>query len=337
LRRKGILHLSEWNAQQSSRIGGETRARDADRNRARERARPLLRYWLKKVERAIVGGDLEPIDYFTAKELTNYPSANEGRCYAGEKRIASNIGRCERSARQSLKRMKDAGLLICRRGGPGRTASWFFTFQGLSIFEGVIPADRQYRGQHRQSSAGLDRKRTAAKPSEEDSPIEHEPPPTPAQAEPSGEHHRPAKDASGDPPLQGKIITGEITFSEFWLAAGQTGPEGFARTEWSRLSSEDRFAIRQRLERDGRLDLRRMYAGVWLRERMWTEPAEPRGRITDNRPPQIVVLDPYSSAWTVERERRIAAGEPVGFMDTEAKRGKGWTVRSHGAAPSSTT
>jgi hypothetical protein len=305
---------------QPFRVVGGTDTAPAERAKARERARPLLKYWLKKVERAIVAGDLQAIDYFTAKELTNYPSANEGRCYAGEKRIASKIGRCERSARQSLKRLKAAGLVMCRRGGPGRTASWFFTFQGVSIFDGGSPKERQGAAQDRQNIAGLDRQRTAAKPSEQDSPVERKPPPTPTAEPAEAPKGQPIEDDAVEPALDGEIITGEMTFAEFWLASGRRGDEGWARAVWRKLSSDDRFSIRQRLDRDGRLDMRRMYAGGWLRERMWEEPARARPEIVEIVTPEMVVLVARSPEWIAERERMIAAGESelVRLMDKQA-------------------
>jgi hypothetical protein len=63
------------------------------------------------VERAVIDGQLSAIGYLVAKELTNYPSANEGRCYASQRRIAGKSGSCERTAREALRRLWSAGLL----------------------------------------------------------------------------------------------------------------------------------------------------------------------------------------------------------------------------------
>jgi hypothetical protein len=47
---------------------------------ARKRARPILKEWLRRVELAVMAGELLPLDFLMCKELCNYPSANEGRC-----------------------------------------------------------------------------------------------------------------------------------------------------------------------------------------------------------------------------------------------------------------
>ena len=51
---------------------------------ARKRARPILRAWLRRVELYVMAGQLRSVDYMVAKEMCNYPSANQGRCYAGQ-------------------------------------------------------------------------------------------------------------------------------------------------------------------------------------------------------------------------------------------------------------
>jgi hypothetical protein len=153
----------------------------------RKHARPLLRYWMRKVEKAVLSGRLLPIDLMLAKELTNYPSANEGRCYAGQKRLGAAIARSDRTARECLKRLCQDGLLACKRGGPGRTASWTFCFKSTPIFGGEprdAPATPPVESiataaQDRKSASDLDRKSASDKPSELDPDIERKPPPTP--------------------------------------------------------------------------------------------------------------------------------------------------------------
>jgi hypothetical protein len=133
---------------------------------ARRRARPVLRNWLRKVECAVIDKKLQPLDYLMAKELVNYPSANEGYCYAGQTRLGRKLGRCDRTARESLKRLCDQGLLQCKRGGPGRTASWTFCLDKTPIF-GNPPNDDPSKTisiQDRKTPAGLDRKDPSGKP-----------------------------------------------------------------------------------------------------------------------------------------------------------------------------
>ena len=61
-----------------------------------------------------------------------------------------------------------------------------------------------------------------------------------------------------------------MSFSEFWLAMGQTGREGYARAQWGKLSVPDKAAIRGRLSRPWSWapDL---WAGTWLKGRCWEE------------------------------------------------------------------
>jgi hypothetical protein len=164
-------------------VGGKDSSEQNSLEEARRRARPLIRYWLGKVERAVLSGRLLPIDLMIAKQLVNYPSANEGRCYAGQTALGKAVARSVRTARESLARMRCDGLLACKRGGPGRTASWTFCFKNTPIFGGdprdSAPAPTissvTTAAQDRQSAACLDRQSAAAKPSEPD-PTERNPP-----------------------------------------------------------------------------------------------------------------------------------------------------------------
>jgi hypothetical protein len=318
---------------------------------ARKRARPILKEWLRRVELDVMAGQLAALDFLTAKELANYPSSNEGRCYAGQKRIGEAIGASARTARSSLKRLRDRGFVWCKRGGPGRSASWTFCVNDKPIFGGAafLPASippvekQQHSAQDRKDVSGLDRKDVAAKPSDSD-PVERDPSPLPpkavtepsgstkglpsevsqAQADPTGGKNTPV--ATGQ---DGEIITEVISFQEFWLAAGRRGHEGFARGEWRKLSPADKAAISDRLQRDGQLGLRNLWAGTWLRDRVWEEAVlaperdEPEPRST------TVHAKPGSELWRAERERLSAAGLHflVKFMDDRAASGEGWSVQ----------
>jgi hypothetical protein len=62
----------------------------------------------------------------------------------------------------------------------------------------------------------------------------------------------------------------EMTFPEFYLAMGRAGKENYARSEWRKLSAVDKAAIRDRLRRPHSWAAG-MYAGNWLRDRVWEE------------------------------------------------------------------
>jgi hypothetical protein len=304
---------------------------------ARKRARPVLRAWLRRVELDVMAGQLAALDFLTAKELTNYPSANEGRCYAGQERLGAALGSSARTARSSLKRLRDRGFVCCKRGGPGRSASWTFCVNGKPIFGGVafLPTkiapveEQQLSAQERKHVAGLDRKDVSGKPSEQDHPIERNPsplPPTTTLASSGTTRELPSEASKA---IDGEVIAGAISFQEFWLAAGRSGREGFARGEWRKLSASDKAAISDRLKRDGHLGLRNLWAGTWLRDRVWEEPPAPIEPDTPRYVPTTAVhAPPGSELWRAERERLRAAGLHfmVKFMDDRAAAGEGWSV-----------
>ena len=303
---------------------------------ARKRARPILRAWLRRVELYVMAGQLRSVDYMVAKEMCNYPSANQGRCYAGQERLGAAVGATSRTARASLKRLRDRELVDCKRGGPGRTASWTFCVNGKPIFSGVafLPTkiapieEQRFSAQDRKGCSGPDRLGCSAKPSEQD-PVERNPSPLPpTTASECGTSVGLPSEVSKA--VDGEIITGVISFQEFWLSAGRSGHEGFARGEWRKLSSSDKAAISDRLQRDGRLDLRRLWAGTWLRDRVWEEvppPIQPEGSFGPRSFPKYA--EPGSDLWRAERERLRAAGHVsvVKFMDHQAAQGKGWNVQ----------
>jgi hypothetical protein len=302
---------------------------------ARKSARPILKEWLRRIELAVMAGELTPLDYLMAKELCNYPSSNEGRCYAGQERLGAAVGATARTARSSLKRLREREFVYCKRGAPGHTASWTFCVNGKPIFGGVafLPTkiapieEQRFSAQDRKDVSGLDRKGFSAKPSEQD-PIERNPSPLPptTASEWGTAVSRPSEESNA---VDGEIITGVISFPEFWLAAGRSGHEGFARGEWRKLSSSDKVAISDRLQRDGRLDLRRLWAGTWLRDRVWEEAAPPKPEADFGSRSFPKYAEPGSELWRAERERLRAAGQAflVKFMDHQAAQGKGWNVQ----------
>jgi hypothetical protein len=299
-------------------------------DKARKHARPLLNEWLRRVELDVMAGQLAPVDFLTAKELTNYPSANEGRCYAGQQRIGEAIGASARTARASLKRLRDRELVCCKRGGPGRSASWTFCVNGKPIFGGAAFLPASVPPVEKQQVSAQDRKTSSAKPIEQE-PIEHNPSPFPPKAaiESRASIRGLPNEASESRLVDGEIITEVISFQEFWLAAGCRGHEGFARAEWRKLSPSDKAAIADRLRRDGQLGLRNLWAGTWLRDRVWEEPAPPPIESDDVVRPITQHVKAGSDLWRAERERWRAAGitQMVKLMDDFAAAGKGWTVR----------
>jgi hypothetical protein len=234
--------------------------------------------------------------------------------------------------------MREDGLLLCKRGGPGRTASWSFCFKHTPIFGGDpkdAPAAPLFEtstvsAQDRKSVSGLDRQCASAKPCEPDPDIERKPPPTPANGDGGTIAGLPTKEARPGIAIDGEVIVGEISFQEFWMAAGRKGAEGFARSEWRKLTVADKAAIADRLERDGRLSVHNLWAGVWLRDRVWEEPqalaAEP---LFEEASYVNVVAQPNSDLWNAHREWLLSTGQDrfVKWMDNHGRQGKSITVR----------
>jgi hypothetical protein len=325
---------------------------------ARKRARPVLREWLRRIELDVMSGQLAAIDFLTAKELCNYPSANVGRCYASQDRIGAAIGASARTARSSLKRLREREYLSTKRGGPGRTATWFFCVNGKAIFGGVafLPTKRPAIGkptqaaQERKAASGLERKDLSDKPCEQLHPNEHDPPLTPEPTHASAVDDECVVSAFGNARRQRsdgevpneepsaetsapevEIIVGEISFAEFWRASGKQGSEGFARAEWRKLSRYDIAAIADRLRSSNGNGFKRgVWSGTWLRDRVWAEKAE--RIISDEHEtraagPRYAHAEPGSELWRRERERRRLAGESVASMDGWAAQGRGVTVQ----------
>jgi hypothetical protein len=94
------------------------------------------------------------------------------------------------------------------------------------------------------------------------------------------------------PPGLSAAPSAAMSFGEFWLAMGRTGPEGYARAYWGRLSASDKAAIRARLAQP-RTWAADMWAGKWLECRVWEEAA------AANRPAQVWVREgsPEWRAW----------------------------------------
>lgn len=330
--------MTHTSAQRLSIVSGtdfsESRDGKASLAEARRRARPILQKWIKCVEQRVLLGDLTALDVMMARELTNYPSANEGRCYAGQERLGAAIGKCARTARSSLHRLCSAGLLASKRGGPGRTASWTFCIAGLPIF-GIAEGDRQNSDQdrkevarlERKDVAGLDRKEVADKPYEQE-PVEQKP----CERNPSPQPPVAAADAtkrdfrSGD---LGEQHPTEPTFETFWHSLKDNpGSPGAALAAWRKLSAEDRQAIDNLIGPHG-IDLEGVWACTWLNARRWESGPLRRRRAEAAERPRLFVLKPNSPEWRAERQRLVEAGEPtaVSMMDAFCEQNRAWTVR----------
>lgn len=224
---------------------------------ARAAARPLILAWLKNVEAKVRTKKLRDLDFRLAMVLTNYPSANVGKCWAGQRRLSDQAGRCERTIRDALGRLENEGLLKTRRGGQGRTSCYTFTIDGCEMFGRKRDADLD-----RQNVAGLDRQQVADKPSELPQPTEQEDPPTPSQG---GE----VIDLVAERRARRPAVTGYDFLANCHRVKGCL--DGPALAEWSRLPPADRQAIWMIIDRDGSVDLEG--AGVWactfLKNRMW--------------------------------------------------------------------
>jgi hypothetical protein len=92
-----------------------------------------------------------------------------------------------------------------------------------------------------------------------------------------------------------------MTFVAFWQAMGRSGSEGYARSEWRKLSAADKAAIRDRLSRPHSWAAG-MYAGNWLRDRVWEESVLP---VSTSRP-ERVWLHERSPEWRCWQRHLVA-------------------------------
>jgi hypothetical protein len=332
------------------RIDPGARRRHDDAALKRNRARGPLSRWLKAVDAAICTKKLIPTDGRLARELTNYPSANEGICWAGQSRLAGILGRSDRTVRYSLQRMRGAGFLRAQQQGRARTNCYVLCLGGEPIFParsiaGGTSDDRQsISGHNRQSVAADDRQSIADKTLESESYERDFIPPTPnGSVAASGDTASglPTKEDGSDVALDGDVLSPDsITFRHFWEASGMVGLVGPALAAWEKLPKADHRAIAKIILRDGAINTGGTWACTWLSARAWEQPplpvVETDRRDTERKdvlndfewkrspssgPP---MLAPYSDEWQAERARRVARHEPTSLMDDWAKRGMGW-------------
>jgi hypothetical protein len=287
---------------------------------ARAAARPLILTWLKNVEAKVRTKKLRDLDYRLAVILTNYPSANVGKCWAGQKRLADQAGRCERTIREALGRLESEGLLQTRRGGQGRTSCYSFAVDGREMFGRQPDA-----GLNRQNVAGLDRQQVAAKPTEL----------KPTEQKDS----LPTLSRGGDVidlVAERRTRRPAITAYEFLAKCRRVESclDGPAFAEWNRLPQVDQQAIWRIIERDGNLDV--AFFDVWvctfLKNRMWD------GLGDYDIPKQVQEeIDRHQAAMRKsEKESPKAAAQPFAdrvFVPEDTPQWAAWTrrYREHGA------
>jgi hypothetical protein len=110
-----------------------------------------------------------------------------------------------------------------------------------------------------------------------------------------------------------------ITFGEVWERTGRQGKRGVALAAWNKLARSRQAEIAAAIHRHGgRIDLGDTWLSVWIEGECWREPTAS----ADHHH-----AAPGSAEWLAERERLLASGQSVKFMDDLAEQGKGWTVR----------
>jgi hypothetical protein len=276
---------------------------------SKQRQRRVLK-WLSAADAKRVAGVIRLVDCAVARALENFPSANQGYCFAGQDTLGKRVGRSGRRVRESLKRLCDAGLLDSRRRGPGRTAIWTFCIDGVPLFErqpGPLK-DRTKCAQDRTFSSGLDRTISSAKPYL-DEPIQVEPPPRPPTGDEPDQMPDDVDTATTEDveAPQGGLI-GEVfapsgcDFETFWQASGQRGKVGPAIAEWNRLEPADIAAIGALILDQGSVDTGDCWASIWIKSRGWERPALALraggfARIAEG----LEGLDPYPLGMTIIR------------------------------------
>ena len=271
--------------------------------------RKVVRGWCDDVKAKIKAGELQAIDYLLAEALTNFPSADRGFCWAGQKRLADTIGRQVRSVQSAMKRFRSAGLLRVKQGAPGKTARWILCRDGRPIFGGEALKDPQNFASDPQKIAGLDPQKSADKPSKQEHPCKQEPPPRPPAADEPAAMPDDVDMASAEngETWQGGLI-GEVfapsgcDFETFWRASGQRGKVGPAIAEWNRLEPADIAAIGALILDQGSVDTGDCWASIWIKSRGWERPAHVLraggfARIAEG----LEGLDPHPLGMTVVR------------------------------------
>jgi hypothetical protein len=176
---------------------------------ARNKARPLIAAWLKKIDVAIREGRLSALDGRLARALTDFPSANQGKSWPSQLRFAATLGKSARTIRYAVARLERVGFLLTEQQGWNRSCCYTFILDGKALIwsppsggearnerQEIAACERQEIATYdRQEIAACDRQKIATYPFESESyesePLEDEPPPPPPlPAEPTGESVR---------------------------------------------------------------------------------------------------------------------------------------------------
>jgi len=293
------MHSAFASASASTRTAARARAhahqprddhRRGNTKAARDFARPLLAKWLKRVEAGVSAGELIDFDLRLAKELLSYPSANLGHSFPGLERLGAKLDRCKRALIYRLNEFVKAGLLHRERRARRSSNCYTFCLDGEPL---IAPEQGSlYFGSQTVGDADT----VSTEPVEVQSVAPHvAPPEVQSVAPPEVQSVAPKnlereileREPSPQPPSSGATWKGEgegifdleeeakstaITFEELLKgtkADGDQGPTGFASAEFRKLSRADLCAISDKLRREGRIEIGRMWLGTWLKDRHW--------------------------------------------------------------------
>jgi hypothetical protein len=330
---------------------GKSRKRASESDKARA-GRIAIRTWAKHVEQLTRDGVLRSVDTRVAAALMNYPSATlYGYSFPKQKTLAEALNLSKRTVRRSIERMKRVRALHIKQRGKKHSSKYWFCIAGeLVISDEAVrfssdtdghpsPLSVARTGPSSSDTDGHPNPLSVAMNGPEESCYlfeshNQESPPKPPTSS------APVEPPSGQPSenhmLSGEVLgpEGDLTFDDFWKAIRtQPGNAGAALAAWRKLSINDRRAIGHLIGPHG-IELDGIWACTWLKDRRWeaarlnsrsswTEALDELKAFNRRRPSD---LKPYSAEWNAERNRKVAAGEPVKLMDAWARDGRGWTI-----------
>jgi Helix-turn-helix domain len=111
---------------------------DREVREARNKARPRLAAWRRRIEAEIRDGWLANLEGRLAEALTNFPSANRGIAWPGQMRLAGTLGKSDRTVRRSLARLEARGFLMAKQQGWNRSCCYTFMMDGKPLIQSVL-------------------------------------------------------------------------------------------------------------------------------------------------------------------------------------------------------
>jgi hypothetical protein len=238
--------------------------------------------WKAELKEAAKARQIRAVDRLYADELLAFPSVARGHySLCSDATMGQRLDVSGSTARRQRRRLDKAGLVeVLGYGRDGNSCLVRPILRdGTPVFPDPEMPSRVATSDHPPRSE-LTADLSTKTPKTEEPPL----PPAvePDAPEEEGEkvinqqiEDRPAAEPSCLAPLDKQVVPahGEpaMTFLQFWVAMGQTGREGYARAQWSKLSATDKAAIRDRLSRP-RSWAADMWAGKWLECRVWEEP-----------------------------------------------------------------